>query len=169
MRFNNFFKLIIAVGISELAGIIGSFFTISAIPTWYAELMKPALNPPAWVFGPVWTTLYALMGIAVFLVYIKDEKTVLSEVEGRRLKRKKRVALTLFGVQLFLNAIWSIIFFGFQSPDWALVDIVALWLAIVWTIIVFYKISKPAAYLLVPYLFWVSFASYLNYSIWILN
>jgi translocator protein len=155
---NNFFKLIIAVGVSELAGVIGSFFTVSAIPNWYSTLVKPALSPPSWVFGPAWTTLYALMGIAAFLVWKygwerKDVKT----------------ALGIFGIQLFLNAIWSIIFFGLQSPGWALVEIALLWFAIVWTIAVFYKISKPAAYLLVPYLLWVSFATYLNYAIWTLN
>lgn len=158
MRVNNFFKLIIAVGVSELAGIIGSVFTVSAIPNWYAGLVKPALNPPAWVFGPAWTTLYALMGIAAFLVWKNGWE-----------RKDVRMALGVFGIQLFLNAIWSIIFFGLQSPGWALVDIVLLWFAIVWTIVIFYKISRPAAYLLVPYLLWVSFASYLNYSIWMLN
>ncbi len=158
MRINNFFKLVIAVVASELAGVIGSFFTISAIPTWYAGLVKPALNPPSWVFGPAWTTLYALMGIAAFLIWKNGWE-----------RKDVRMALGVFGIQLFLNAIWSIIFFGLQSPGWALVNIVLLWLAIVWTITVFYKISRPAAYLLVPYLLWVSFASYLNYSIWMLN
>ncbi|MDP2704398.1 MAG: TspO/MBR family protein [bacterium] len=163
MKVNNFFKLIIAIGISELAGIIGSFFTISAIPVWYAGLTKPMVNPPSWVFGPVWTALYALMGIAAWLVWKQWSQGSPST------QLRVKTALTVFGLQLFLNAIWSIIFFGFKSPGWALVDIVALWLAIVWTMIVFYKISKPAAYLLVPYLLWVGFASYLNYSIWILN
>jgi len=158
MRINSFFKLVFAVVVSELAGIIGSIFTISAIPNWYAGLVKPALNPPAWVFGPVWTTLYALMGIAAFLVWKNGWE-----------KKEVKMALGVFGIQLFLNAIWSIIFFGLHSPAWALVDIVALWLTIVWTIAVFYKISKPAAYLLLPYILWVSFALYLNYSIWILN
>jgi len=158
MRVNNFFKLVIAIGISELAGIIGSVFTISAIPNWYAGLVKPALNPPAWVFGPAWTTLYALMGIAAFLIWRMGWE-----------RKEVKMALGVFGIQLFLNAIWSIIFFGLQNPGWALVNIIFLWLAIVWTIAVFYKISKPATYLLVPYLLWVSFASYLNYSIWALN
>ncbi len=171
MRVNNFFKLVIAVVVSELAGIIGSVFTISAIPNWYSTLAKPALNPPSWVFGPAWTTLYALMGIAAFLIWREYDKLTLSEVEGLVIQRKRQIkmALGVFGIQLFLNAIWSIIFFGLQSPGWALVNIVLLWLAIVWTIAVFYKISRPAAYLLVPYLLWVSFASYLNYSIWMLN
>jgi tryptophan-rich sensory protein len=158
MRTNNFFKLVIAIIVSELASIIGSVFTISAIPNWYAELVKPALNPPAWVFGPAWTTLYALMGIAAFLIWRMGWE-----------RKEVKMALGVFGTQLFLNAIWSIIFFGLQNPGWALVDIVLLWLAIVWTMVVFYKISRPAAYLLVPYLLWVSFASYLNYSIWTLN
>ncbi len=163
MRVNNFFKLVIAVVVSELAGVIGSVFTISAIPTWYAGLVKPALNPPSWVFGPAWTTLYALMGIAAWLVWKRWDQGDPST------RLRVKTALTIFGLQLFLNAIWSIIFFGLQSPGWALVNIVLLWLAIVWTITVFYKISRPAAYLLVPYLLWVSFASYLNYSIWMLN
>jgi tryptophan-rich sensory protein len=158
MKVNNFFKLVIAIAVSELAGVIGSIFTISAIPTWYAGLAKPALNPPSWVFGPAWTTLYALMGIAAFLIW---------RIGWER--KEVKIALGVFGIQLFLNAIWSIIFFGLHSPGWALVVIVLLWLAIVWTIAVFYKISKPAAYLLVPYILWVSFASYLNYSILILN
>ena len=166
MKINNAFKLIIAIVISELAGVIESLFTISAIPThstgsgqaWYAGLVKPALNPPARIFGPVWTTLYALMGISAFLIWKNGWE-----------KKEVKMALGVFGIQLFLNAIWSIIFFGLHSPGWALVDIVLLWLAIVWTIAVFYEISKPTAYLLLPYLLWVSFASYLNYSIWMLN
>ena len=158
MNLRSSLKLISAIIISELAGIIGSLFTFSAIPTWYATLAKPALNPPSWIFGPVWTTLYALMGIAAFLVWNKglDRKDV-------------REALSVFGLQLVLNASWSIVFFGLHSPLWALVNIVALWLSIIWTMILFYKISKPTLYLLLPYILWVSFASYLNYSIWMLN
>ncbi len=165
MKVNNFFKLVIAIVVAELAGVIGSVFTISVIPTWYVGLVKPALNPPSWVFGPVWTALYFLMGISLFLVW-KQHSNILENV---RMLRMWKIGITAFFVQLFLNAIWSIIFFGLQNPGWALVDIVFLWLAIVWTMVVFYKISRPAAYLLVPYLLWVSFASYLNYSIWMLN
>ncbi|MBI2024641.1 MAG: tryptophan-rich sensory protein [Candidatus Harrisonbacteria bacterium] len=155
---NNFFKLVIAIGICELAGVIGSLFTAPAIPGWYAGLAKSELTPPGWIFGPVWTALYALMGVAAFLIW------------KRGLRRKEiKTALIIFDAQLVLNVVWSIIFFGLQSPGWALVDIALLWLAIVWTIAVFYKISKPAAYLLLPYFLWVSFASYLNYSIWQLN
>lgn len=160
MKVNNFFKLVIAIAVSEGAGLIGAAFTAPAIQSgWYAGLVKPALNPPSWVFGPVWTTLYALMGVSLWLVWIK----AVAEPQARRR------ALLAFFIQLFLNAIWSIIFFGLHSPGWALVDLVLLWLAIVWTTVIFYKISRPAAYLLAPYLLWVSFASYLNYSIWMLN
>ena len=185
MKINNFFKLIIAIVVSELAGIIGSVFTTPSIAgpstgsgqAWYATLVRPALNPPAWVFGPVWTTLFAIMGIAVFLVYIKDEKTVLSEVEGRRFKRNKKIALVLFGIQLVLNTLWSIIFFGSTSLTInglnnigiAFIEIIFLWLAILATIVAFAKISKPAVWLLVPYILWVSFAGYLNFMIWMLN
>ncbi len=165
MKVNNFFKLVIAIVVSELAGVIGSMFTISAIPNWYSTLAKPALNPPSWVFGPAWTTLYALMGVALFLIW-KQHSNILENV---RMLRIWRIGIVVFFIQLFLNALWSIIFFGLHSPGWALIDIAALWLAIVWATAVFYKISKPAAYLLVPYILWVSFASYLNYSIWVLN
>ena len=151
-------KLITAIVVCELAGGIGSLFTISTIPTWYATLTKPALNPPAWIFGPVWTTLYLLMGIAAFLVWNKG---------WHRADVKK--ALGVFLLQLVLNAAWSIIFFGLHSPFWAFVDLVAMWLVIVWTMTLFYKISKPAMWLLLPYILWVSFAGYLNFSIWILN
>jgi len=160
MKKYNFLKLAFAIAISELAGIVGSVFTVSAIPGWYAELEKPAINPPGWVFGPVWVTLYALMGISLFLIWKND-----SSVSSKDRKR----AFILFFIQLFLNAIWSIIFFGLKSPGWAFADIVLLWLAIVWTIVAFHRVFRPAAYLLAPYLLWVSFALWLNYSIWTLN
>ncbi|MCR4284275.1 MAG: tryptophan-rich sensory protein [Parcubacteria group bacterium] len=173
MRINNFFKLIISIGVSLSAGAIGAVFTTSAIPTWYLGIVKPALNPPAWIFGPVWTTLYVLMGVAVFLIWLSYAPADTEAMAGKKTssykKKEIKIAIGVFGIQLFLNAVWSIIFFGLHSPGWALVDIIFLWLAIVWTMIVFYKIYKPATYLLVPYLLWVSFASYLNYSIWMLN
>ncbi|MHB9139688.1 MAG: TspO/MBR family protein [Victivallaceae bacterium] len=158
MKINNTFKLIIAIIVSELAGIIGSVFTTPSIAGWYSGIVKPALNPPAWVFGPVWTTLFALMGIAAFLVWKKGLD-----------RRDVKIALGIFLGQLVLNTLWSIIFFGLHSPGGALVEIVFLWLAILATIVAFYKISRPAAWLLVPYILWVSFAGYLNYSIWQLN
>ncbi len=138
---------------------------------WYDMLYKPALNPPDWVFSPAWTILYILMGIAAFLIWKEYSKLTLSGVEGLVSTGRKqiRIALAIFGIQLFLNIIWSIIFFTFHSPFWAFVDLIALWLAIVITIFYFYKISKPAAWLLIPYILWVTFAGYLNYSIWVLN
>lgn len=158
MKVNNLIKLAIAIAISELAGIIGSVFTVSAIPLWYATLVKPALTPPAWVFGPVWTTLFALMGVAAFLIW----------KEGLN-RRDVKIALGIFIGQLALNTLWSIIFFGLHSPAAAMIEISFLWLAILATIVAFYKISRPAAYLLLPYILWVSFAAYLNFMIWVLN
>ncbi|MDP4009173.1 MAG: TspO/MBR family protein [bacterium] len=158
MSTKHFLKLVVAIGASLSAGIIGSVFTAPAIPGWYAGLVRPALNPPSWVFGPVWTTLYVLMGIAAFLVWRNGWE-----------RKEVRAALEVFGLQLLLNASWSVVFFGLQSPGWALVNIIALWFAIVWTMVLFYTISRPATYLLVPYILWVSFATYLNYALWILN
>ena len=160
MKINNTFKLIIAIVVSELAGIIGSVFTTLSIAGWYATLVKPALNPPAWVFGPVWTTIFALMGISLFLIWKSDPSVA---------PKERRRGGIIFFIQLVLNTLWSIIFFGLHSPGGALIEIVFLWLAILATIVVFYKISKPAAWLLVPYIAWVSFAMYLNYVIWLLN
>lgn len=154
----NTLQLVIAIVICELAGIIGSVFSYSAIPTWYSTLTKPALNPPSWVFGPVWTTLYALMGIAVFLIWKQGWN-----------RNDVKKALKVFALQLILNASWSVVFFGLENPGLAFVNIALMWLAIIWTMTLFYKISRPAMWLLVPYILWVSFASYLNYSIWMLN
>lgn len=158
MNFNIISKLFITIGVSELAGIIGAVFTASAIPTWYAGLVRPEFAPPSWVFGPVWTTLYALMGVAAFLVWRAGWE-----------KREVKLALGIFGVQLILNTLWSILFFGFQSPFAAFIEIIFLWIAILATIVVFAKISRSAAWLLAPYIIWVSFAAYLNFAFWSLN
>lgn len=172
----NAFKLIVAIAVSELAGIIGAVFTMPVIPTWYAGLVKPALNPPAWVFGPVWTILYALMGISLFLVWKRhsdilppSHKATAGQGKNIGMSRLFKWAVALFFVQLALNTLWSIFFFGMQNPALAFLDIILLWLAILTTIILFYRISKPASYLLMPYILWVSFAAYLNYSLWMLN
>lgn len=157
MKINNTLKLIISLIIPQLAGALGSFFTFDSLKDWYVVLEKPALNPPSWIFGPVWTILFLLMGFALYLVW-KDEDM-----------KSKGLAYWTFGIQMVLNALWSIIFFGLNNPGIAFIEIILLWLAIVASIITFSKISKLAAWLLIPYILWVSFASYLNYSIWILN
>ena len=151
-------KIIAIVIGCEMVGILGSYFTFSSIPTWYAYLNKPFFNPPNWIFGPVWTLLYAMMGFAAFVIWEKAKnKTV----------RKK--AMRLFGFQLFLNGIWTPIFFGLKNLLFALLVIIALWVLILLTIEEFHKIEKKAAYLLVPYLLWVTFATLLNLAILILN
>jgi tryptophan-rich sensory protein len=157
MKINNTFKLIISLIIPQLAGGIGSFFTISSVKDWYPVLVKPALNPPAWVFGPVWTTLFLLIGYALYLIW--------TDASGKN----KRLAYGSFVIQMVLNMLWSFIFFGLHSPGGALIEIVFLWLAILATIIAFVKISRLAAWLLAPYILWVSFAGYLNWAIWTLN
>lgn len=158
MKLRDILKLGVSILVCESAGAFGAIFTSPAIKSgWYASLAKPAINPPAWLFGPVWITLYALMGISLFLIW-RNHSNIL-----------KNVGMSLFFIQLALNSFWLIIFFGWQNPGAAFADIILLWLAILATIVVFYKISKPAAWLLIPYILWVSFAVYLNFSIWQLN
>ncbi len=147
-----------SIAVPLVAGLVGSLFTIPSIPTWYAQLAKPAFTPPSWVFGPVWTVLYVLMGIAFFLVWQKNFKGA-----GRN------AAIGAYALQLALNVLWSIVFFGMHSPLAGLVVIALLWVSIAATIAVFSRVSKAAAWLLLPYLLWVSFASLLNYSVWVLN
>lgn len=151
-------KLITAIAVSQLAGIIGSIFTASSVETWYVDLRKPDFTPPSWIFGPVWITLYTLMGIAAWLVWRKglQHKTV-------------RIALLFFAAQLVLNALWSVIFFGAQAPFAAFIEILFLWLTIVLTIVSFFKVFTWAGVLLVPYIVWVSYATVLNGFIWKLN
>jgi benzodiazapine receptor len=151
-------KLIAAIVICNLAGFIGAFFTTDSVRGWYSTIEKPSFNPPSWIFGPVWTTLYVLMGISVYLVW----------AQGFNAPGVK-VAMLLFGTQLILNTLWSIIFFGMHAPFYALIEIVLLWGFIIATTISFYPISKPAAYLMIPYILWVSFAAVLNFSIYWLN
>lgn len=152
-------KLIASLLVCQTAGIIGSFFTAGSIPTWYAALEKPSFNPPNWIFGPVWVTLYLMMGLSFFLVWRKREID----------KKFGSKAIAFFGIQLLLNTIWSVIFFGLHSPMAAFMEIVVLWLFILLTTLEFRKISTIAAVLLIPYLLWVAFASVLNFSIWMLN
>jgi len=155
----NIIKLVISCAVPFLIGLIGeSFTTADTLGNWYANLHKPAFNPPDWIFGPVWTTLYIMMGISAFLIWRKglDSKPV-------------RIVLVCFIVQLFLNAIWAPLFFGLHSPLLGLIDIFLLLNAIIVTVFAFFQISRSAALLLIPYLAWVSFAAVLNASIYFLN
>jgi tryptophan-rich sensory protein len=154
---NKAIKLLISVLICEGVGFLGTIFTIPSIATWYAYLNKPSFNPPSWIFGPIWTILYCLMGVSVFLVLQK------------KLKKQLNFLVLLFTVQLFLNFLWSIIFFGMHLPLAALLEIALLWISIALLIVDFWKFSKPGAILLIPYLCWVSFASVLNLFVVLLN
>lgn len=153
-----FFKFIFAILICEGIGLLGSIYTFAEIPTWYASLDKPSFSPPNYLFGPVWTTLYALMGISIVLI-----------LEKKISRRKKNMALILFGLQLSLNFLWSVVFFGGHQLLLSIFIIVILWINILGLIVMFKKISNFASLLLVPYLAWVSFASLLNISIFVLN
>ncbi|MFP4115818.1 MAG: TspO/MBR family protein [Candidatus Aenigmatarchaeota archaeon] len=158
MQRNDFIKIIVAILIPLMTGFVGSVFTADAVSGWYPTLQKPAFTPPNWVFGPAWTALYILMGISLYLVWREGFE-----------RREVKVGIGIFAVQLFLNALWSFLFFGLRSPLLGLVEIIPLWIAILATVIYFYRISKKASYLLIPYLAWTSFAALLNYSIFILN
>ena len=150
--------IVVSIAVCELAGIVGSVFTMPAIPGWYAGLAKPSFNPPNWIFGPVWTLLYAMMGLAAYLVYEKGFK-----------RPEVKKALAVFAAQLVMNTLWSIVFFGAHRILGAAVVIVLLWAMILATILLFHRISKAGAYLLVPYILWVSFATVLNASLYVLN
>lgn len=149
--------LVLLVAVCLGAAALGGLATAPEIPGWYATLEKPAWNPPSWVFGPVWTTLYLLMAIAAWLVWTRSG---LADARG---------ALTLFAIQLALNVAWSFIFFGARRPGWALLELVVLWCAILATLLAFRRHSEAAGWLLVPYLAWVTFAGVLNATIWRLN
>lgn len=150
--------IVFGIIISLLAGAIGSAATYPEIRTWYAGLNKPVFNPPNWLFGPAWTFLYICMGIAIGIII--NHKSKLKE---------KRQGILFFGIQLILNTLWSIVFFGLHSPLGALVIIALLWIFIFLTMRRFFKVSRIAGYFLVPYIAWVSFAAILNFSVFILN
>ncbi len=158
MKIANISRLIVAIFVCQLAGIVGSVFTRASIPTWYATLQKPAFTPPNWLFAPVWFSLFLLMGIAAYLIWNKGIQNI-----------EVRIALFIFGIQLVLNIFWSFFFFKLQSPLYGFIEIVILWLAILLTIIYFLRISRTASFLLLPYIFWVSFAAILNFYIMKLN
>lgn len=153
-----YLKLFISILIPLAVGGISGIFTTAEIPTWYAQLNKPWFNPPSWIFAPVWTSLYVLMGIAMFLVWKSNAP-----------EPQKKMALYVYAIQLVLNFFWSIIFFHFHQTGWALVEIGFMWVFILLTIFAFGKINSIAAWLLVPYICWVSFATVLNHAIWKLN
>jgi benzodiazapine receptor len=146
-------SLILPLGIGAFAGI----FTMDAIPGWYETLNQPSFNPPNWVFGPVWTTLYLLMGISLFLIW------------KQRVSKERNRAILVFMIQLILNFCWSFLFFYYHQLGFAFVEIVLLWLSIVTMILLFYKIKPLAAYINIPYLLWVTFATILNAAYYFLN
>lgn len=151
-------RLLMSIVICQTAGIVGSFFTTPNIPTWYKTLQKPAFAPPNWLFAPVWTILFLLMGIALYLVW----------KQGWSLP-SVRTAMTIFFIHLLVNILWSGVFFGLRSPLAGFFVIIALWFLIILTIIYFSNVSKTAGILLIPYILWVSFASVLNFMIYKLN
>ena len=151
-------KLFISLAITLLVGAVAAWFTTAGVNGWYAVANKPSFNPPNWVFAPVWSALYIMMGVALWLVWKNDAA-----------KAGKRTALIFFAIQLLLNFAWSFIFFYAHQPGWAFAEILLMWVSIMLTIIWFGKVSPAAAWLLVPYIWWVSFASLLNFYIWKLN
>ncbi len=152
-------KFIISIVIVLVVGNIGTLFTTPNIATWYATLNKPSFNPPNWIFAPVWTTLFVLMGISLFLIWNNKRKK-----EGNR-----KAFFIVFAINLALNVLWSLIFFSQHFTGVALVELIFLAISILVLIILSWKISKAAAILFIPYLAWVCFASFLNYNIWALN
>ncbi|MEO0293701.1 MAG: TspO/MBR family protein [candidate division WOR-3 bacterium] len=154
-KINEILNFFISIIICQFAGLIGSLFTTPSIPGWYANINKPSFTPPNWVFAPVWTILFLLMGISLYFIL----RIGLSD-------KNVRIAIMVFILQLAFNILWSFLFFGLRSPFLAFVEIIFLWIAILMTIILFYSLSKVAGILLIPYILWVSFASVLNFAIW---
>jgi tryptophan-rich sensory protein len=172
---------IISILICLFVGWVGSLFTLPSITTWYAGLVKPTFSPPNSVFGPVWTVLYILLGIALFLVWRRDWQVSNHILEYRHKPWNKfsqrlwtgewqrRNIIIVFSIQLLLNLLWSYIFFNLKMPGWAFFELVALWCSIVCVMVNFYRVSKVAAWILLPYLIWVSFAGVLNFAILMMN
>lgn len=146
-------SLLLPIGIGGIAGV----FTAEAIPGWYETLNQPSFNPPNWVFGPVWTTLYIILGISLFLIWKLPAS------------KKRNQAILIFMVQLFLNFCWSFFFFYFKMIGVALVDIIFLWITIIFMLVSFYKIKPLPAYINIPYFLWVTFATVLNAAYFLLN
>lgn len=150
--------LIVSIAVAQIAGFLGTLFTADAIPSWYVTLAKPWFTPPSWVFAPVWTILYTLMGVAAYLIY-----------KRRKVSPGTERALLIYTLQLTLNSAWSVIFFGAHELGWALIEMIVLAATIAYTMVLFARIDRRAAALLLPYLAWVLFAAALNTSIWRLN
>ena len=157
-RLRKVVRLLGSILLVNIIGSIGAIFTSPAISNWYSTLNKPSFTPPSWVFAPAWTLLFTLMGISLFLIWDKGVET-----------KEFKIALLVFGIQLFFNVLWSVLFFALRAPGYAFAEIIVLWILILLNIILLYRISKKAGLLLVPYICWVSFAAILNYSIWVLN
>jgi translocator protein len=149
-------KFIISILIPQLVGAIGAIFTVTSSESWYQNITKPGFTPPDWIFGPVWISLYLLMGLSLFLIWTSEHPY-------------KRYGLRLFIIQLLLNGIWSPLFFGLKSPFLGLIVIILLFIMIILCIKYFYKINKASSYLMVPYVIWVGFAVLLNAAIWHMN
>lgn len=157
-------RLAISITLPLAAGALGAIFTAESISSWYQTIEKPWFTPPSWLFGPAWTILYVLMGVALFLVW----KRIAATADGMK-SRRVMLPFVIFGAQLALNVLWSFLFFGLRSPQLAFAEIMMLLASIALTIAVFSKVSKLAASLLLPYVAWVTFASVLNFQIWVLN
>jgi tryptophan-rich sensory protein len=149
--------LAVSMGVCFGAGFVGSLFTTPSIPIWYAGLVKPSWTPPAWIFGPVWSVLYGMMALALWLIWRRSGFATAA------------VPIALFMVQLVLNVLWSLLFFGLRMPGVAFAEIVLLWLAILATLITFWRLNTSAGYLLLPYLVWTAFAGALNFALWRMN
>ncbi len=158
MKLSKVITLIVCLIVPLAVGGFAGVETAQNITTWYVDLVKPWFNPPNYLFGPVWTLLYILMGIAMYLVFWTFSSAVL-----------RKQAIILFATQLLFNFAWSFIFFKYHQLGWALFEIIIMWILIFITIMAFAKVSKVAAWLLVPYISWVSFATILNFAIWRLN
>ncbi len=157
MNKSEILKLLASLALPLVLGAIGGLFTADAIPEWYETLNRPSFNPPNWIFGPVWTTLYLLMGISLFLIWKQSQS------------KERSLAISVFLLQIALNFCWSFIFFYYNLIGFALIEIIILWISIVTMIVFFYKIKPIAAYINIPYLLWVTFATILNASYYLLN
>jgi benzodiazapine receptor len=150
-------QIIVSILIAQAAGLIGSLATADSLSNWYIDLVKPSWHPPNWLFGPVWTMLYTLMGIAAYLIW-----------KQRDLPQAK-TALWIYGIHLVFNGLWSFLFFGFKNPGLAFAEIIVLLTLIMITTIIFWRINSWAGIMMIPYIIWVSFATYLNFTLWQLN